>query len=321
MQPEKDSTPAAVHGHGAKRFGRIRKSGRRLGAGAQKAMLTAVLLGLSALFVFPIVLTFTNSLMTESEISVNFYALSGDAANADDPRIAGAFVNLKWIPDKVTLRQYYDVLVKKQQFLIMFWNSVRIVVPIIAGQLAVAALAGYAFSQLRFRLREPLFFAYIVTMLMPFQVTLVPNFIVADKLGLLDSYMAIVLPGIFGAFGVFLMRQFMLVVPYSYIEAARVDGAGHLRIFTSIVLPMCKPGMAALAILAFVDNWNMVEQPLVFLQDPMKQPLSVYLSVIGEGERGIAFAACAIYMAPMLLMMLYAEQYLIEGIQLSGVKG
>lgn len=319
MQPDMESTPGGAYG--AKRIGQGRKSKRRIGAGVQKVMLTAVLLGLSALFVFPIVLTLTNSLMAESEISVNFYAISDNKDNANDPRIADTYVNLKWIPDKVTLAQYYDVLVKKQQFLIMFWNSVRLVVPIIIGQLAVAALAGYAFSQLRFRLREPMFFAYIVTMLMPFQVTLVPNFIVADKLGLLNSYMAIVLPGIFGAFGVFLMRQFMLVVPYSYIEAARVDGAGHIRIFTTIVLPMCKPGMAALAILAFVDNWNMVEQPLIFLQDPMKQPLSVYLSVIGEGERGIAFAACAIYMAPMLLIMLYAEQYLIEGIQLSGIKG
>ncbi|MDF2663793.1 MAG: binding-protein-dependent transport system inner rane component [Paenibacillus sp.] len=319
MQADMESTPGGAYG--AKRFGQGRKSKRRIGAGVQKVMLTAILLGLSALFVFPIVLTLTNSLMAESEISVNFYAISDNKDNANDPRIADTYVNLKWIPDKVTLAQYYDVLVKKQQFLIMFWNSVRLVVPIIIGQLAVAALAGYAFSQLRFRLREPMFFAYIVTMLMPFQVTLVPNFIVADKLGLLNSYMAIVLPGIFGAFGVFLMRQFMLVVPYSYIEAARVDGAGHIRIFTTIVLPMCKPGMAALAILAFVDNWNMVEQPLIFLQDPMKQPLSVYLSVIGEGERGIAFAACAIYMAPMLLIMLYAEQYLIEGIQLSGIKG
>lgn len=306
----------AVRGPGTWRRSRI-----KLAAGLQKTLLTTGLLGLVALFVFPIVLTFTNSLMPESEIDVNFHAISQTGAGDGDPRAVGEYVNLQWIPDKVTLSQYYEVLVKKQQFLLMFWNSAGMVVPIIAGQLAVASLAGYAFSQLRFRLREPLFFLYIVTMLMPFQVTLVPNFIVADKLGLLDSYMAIILPGIFGAFGVFLMRQFMLVVPYSYIEAARADGAGHLRIFVRIVLPMCKPGLAALAILAFVDNWNMVEQPLIFLQDPLKQPLSVYLSVIGEGERGIAFAACAIYMAPMLLLMLYAEQYLIEGIQLSGIKG
>nr|WP_238402895.1 carbohydrate ABC transporter permease [Paenibacillus mesophilus] len=311
MPPDMETASAA----------RVRGTKRRIGAEVRKAGLTVILLGLAALFIFPIVLTFTNSLMAESEISINFHAISKNKSNADDPRIAGTYVNLKWIPDKVTLAQYYDVLVKKQQFLIMFWNSIRITVPIIAGQIVVAALAGYAFSQLRFRLREPLFFAYIVTMLMPFQVTLVPNFIVADKLGLLNSHWAIVLPGIFGAFGVFLIRQFMMVVPYSYIEAARADGAGHLRIFLGIVLPMCKPGLAALAILAFVDNWNMVEQPLVFLQDAIKQPLSVYLSVIGEGERGIAFAACAIYMAPMLLIMLYAEHYFIEGIQLSGIKG
>lgn len=297
-------------------FGKRRR--RRIAAGVRDILLMAVLLGLAAAFVFPIVLTFTNSLMAESEITANFNAISSTSIEASG---AISYIRLKWIPDKVTIAQYYEVLVNKQQFLIMFWNSLRITVPIIFGQLAVAALAGYAFSQLRFRLREPLFFVYIVTMLMPFQVTLVPNFIVVEKLGLLNSYLAIVLPGIFGAFGVFLMRQFMMAVPYSYIEAARVDGAGHWRIFTRIVLPMCKPGMAALAILAFVDNWNMVEQPLIFLRDPLKQPLSVYLSVIGEGARGIAFAACAIYMAPVLLVMLYAEQYLIEGIQLSGVKG
>lgn len=197
----------------------------------------------------------------------------------------------------------------------------KITAPIIAGQIAVAALAAYAFAHLRFRFREPLFFMYIVTMLMPFQVTLVPNFIIADRLGLLGSSGAIIFPGIFSAFGVFLLRQFMMFVPYSYIEAARVDGAGHLYIFTRIVLPMCGSGLAALSILVFIDNWNMVEQPLIFLNEAIQQPLSVYLSVIGEGERGIAFAASAIYMLPLLLVALYAEKYLVEGIQLSGIKG
>lgn len=286
----------------------------------QKAALTLVLLGLATVFVFPIALTLTNSLMTESEIGVNLFAISKDRSGEDDPRIDGSYVNLKWIPDKVTLEQYYHVLVKKPQFLHMFWNSVRMTVPIIAGQLVVASLAAYAFALLRFRLKEPLFFLYIVTMLMPFQVTLVPNFIVADKLGLLNTHQSIIYPGVFGAFGVFLLRQFMSM-PYDYVEAARVDGANHLQIFVRVALPMCKPGLAALAILLFVDSWNMVEQPLIFLHDAIKQPLSVYLSAIGEGERGIAFAACAIYMAPMLLLMLYAEPYLVEGIQLSGIKG
>jgi multiple sugar transport system permease protein len=113
----------------------------------------------------------------------------------------------------------------------------------------------------------------------------------------------------------------MLTVPYSYIEAARADGAGHLYIFVRIVLPMCSSGLAALAILLFIDNWNMVEQPLIFLSDPHKQPLSVYLSAIGEGERGLAFAASTLYMLPLVLVALYAERYLVEGIQLTGIKG
>ncbi|KIL40153.1 sugar ABC transporter permease [Gordoniibacillus kamchatkensis] len=284
--------------------------------------LIAVLAALAAAFLFPLALTFTNSFMSAAEISDNYAALSASLSDSSGPSSDGsAYVNLKWIPDIATLSQYYSVLVKQPQYLFMFWNSVNIVLPIIAGQIAVASLAGYAFSFLRFRFREPLFFTYIVTMLMPFQVTLVPNFIVADKLGLLNSHLAIILPGIFNAFGVFLLRQFMMFIPVSYIEAARVDGASHLFIFAKIVMPMCRSGIAALAILVFVDNWNMVEQPLVFLRDAIKQPLSVYLSVIDEAALGIAFAASALYMIPLILVALYAEKDLVEGIQLSGIKG
>jgi multiple sugar transport system permease protein len=287
----------------------------------RQILLTFGILMLLVLFMFPIVLTFTNSLMTENEININYHAISKDpSALANDPR-TDPYANMKWIPDQVTLSQYYDVLVAKPQFLFMFWNSVRIVVPILLGQIIVASLAGYAFSHLRFRGREAVFFMYIVTMLMPYQVTLVPNYIIADKLGLINSFASIIFPGIFGTFGVFLLRQFMMYVPASYVEAARVDGASHLYIFSRIVLPLCKSGLAALSILVFIDNWNMVEQPLIFLQDAIKQPLSVYLSLIVEGERGIAFAACTLYMLPMILVALYAEKDLVEGIQLSGIKG
>jgi multiple sugar transport system permease protein len=203
----------------------------------------------------------------------------------------------------------------------MFWNSATIVLPIVIGQLIVAGLAAYAFAQLRFHFREPLFFLYIVVMLMPFQVTLVPNYIIADKLGLLNTYSGIIFPGIFSTFGVFLLRQFMNYIPLVYSEAARVDGAGHLYIYLRVVVPMCRSGFAALSMLVFIDNWNMVEQPLIFLHDAYKQPLSVYLSFISEGERGVAFAACTLYMLPMLLAAIYAEKDLVEGIQLSGIKG
>nr|WP_307397658.1 carbohydrate ABC transporter permease [Paenibacillus anaericanus] len=285
----------------------------------QKFALTVVMTVIAVLLLFPMVITFTNSIMTEREISIN-YGLIGtmNEVTAGD---TNRFVNLKLLPDQVSLEQYGKVLVNSSKFLMMFWNSVFMVVPIIAGQTLVAALAAYTFSKLQFRSREALFLVYLLTMLMPFQVTLVPNYIMAEKLGLLNSPNAIILPGIFAAFGVFMLRQFMLPIPYSYIEAAKLDGAGHLRIFSTIIVPMIKPGMAALVILLFVDYWNMVEQPLIFLDDPYKQPLSVYLSRINEGEQGVAFAASMLYMTPMVLLFLYAETYFIEGIQLSGIKG
>ncbi|WP_188991706.1 carbohydrate ABC transporter permease [Paenibacillus nasutitermitis] len=273
---------------------------------------------IAILLLFPIVITFTNSLMTEQEIGIN-YGPIGQMNKAAEGRTS-PYVNLKLLPDQVTLEQYGKVLVGSPRYLVMFWNSVFMVVPIITGQTLVAALAAYAFSKLQFRGRDHLFLVYVLTMLMPFQVTLVPNYIMVDKLGLLDSPSAIILPGIFAAFGVFMLRQFMLDIPYAYIEAAKIDGAGHLRIFYKIIMPMIKPGLAALVILLFVDYWNMVEQPLIFLDDPFKQPLSVYLSRI-NGDHGIAFAASMLYMAPMVLLFMYAETYFIEGIQLSGIKG
>jgi multiple sugar transport system permease protein len=227
---------------------------------------------------------------------------------------------MKLIPDVVVIEQYYNVLIKKSQFLFMFWNSLFIVLPIVIGQTMVSSLAAYAFAKFKFKGRNQLFFVYLTVMLMPFQVTLVPNYLVADMLGLVNSYLSIILPGVFNTFGVFLLKQYMEQIPDSYIEAAKMDGAGHFEIFLKVIIPMCKNGIAAMFILVFIDNWNMVEQPLIFLQDALKQPLSVYLSKIISGERGLAFAASTLYMLPMLLIFLYGENYLIEGIQRSGIK-
>ena len=277
-------------------------------------LIRTLFLVLTAVFMLmPVLLTFVNSLMSEQEILANYGMLGSTDVNE--------FVNLKWIPDWVSFSQYFNVLIATPQFLYMFWNSVMLVVPIVAGQAAVAALAAFAFGKLRFPGREPLFFLYLITMLMPFQVTLVPNYIMADQLGLLDQPGSIILPGIFASFGVFLLRQFTLNIPGGYIEAAKMDGAGYLRIFTSIVLPMIKPGIAALVVLLFADYWNMVEQPLIFLQNAEMQPLSVFLSRLQKEAFGVSFAASVIYMIPMLLLFLAAEKYFIEGIQLSGIKG
>jgi multiple sugar transport system permease protein len=283
-----------------------------------KVLLTALMGLIGVLLLFPIVITFTNSLMTEKELNMNYGVIGKlTAATLTD---ADTFVNLKWLPDQVTLNQYGELLVHSPNYLLLFWNSVGYVVPIIIGQTVVAALAAYAFAKLNFFCRDSLFLMYLLTMLMPFQVTLVPNYIMADKLGLLNSSGAVILPGVFAAFGVFMLRQFMLHIPYAYIEAAKIDGASHFKIFLTVILPMVKPGLAALVILLFVDYWNMVEQPLIFINDPFKLPLSVFLSRL-SGEWGTIFAASMLYMSPMVLLFLYAETYFIEGVQLSGIKG
>lgn len=288
---------------------------RRLSRSAVTLLLGLLALGMAA----PIVLTLANSLMSEREIAENYELLGGMADAAG--KGAGAFITLKLIPDWVTFEQYAKVLIETPLFLRLFWNSAGMVVPIVAGQTIVASLAAYAFAKLRFRGRDRLFLVYLMTMLMPFQVTLVPNYLMLDTLGLLNKAEAVILPAVFGTFGVFMLRQFLAHIPYAYMEAARIDGAGHATIFLRIVLPLAKPGLAALAVLLFVDYWNMVEQPLVFLREASEQPLSLYLAYINEQARGVGFAASIVYMTPMVLLFLYAEAYFVEGIQHSGLKG
>ena len=270
------------------------------------------------LFLLPTVLTVTNSFMSESEINSNY----GMIFESTSGGYVSENVNLKFIPDKVTLSQYVTGLIRSPEYLIKFWNSVILVLPIVVFQVAIAAIAAYSFTRWRGKIRSLIFFFYVILMLMPYQVTLVPNYLVADKLGILNTRWAIVLPGVFAPFSVFLLTKFMRRIPYSVIESAKVDGAGEWQIFTRICLPQCRSALFSIAILVFVDYWNMVEQPLVLLNDAEMQPLSVYLSTINSGEIGLAFAMATVYMFPSLLIFLRGEEYLVEGIAHQGsIKG
>ena len=194
--------------------------------------------------------------------------------------------------------------------------------PIVFAQLMVASIAAYGFTRWRGKVRDSLFFFYVILMLMPYQVTLVPNYLVSDWLHLLNTRWAIFLPGAFAPFSVFLLTKFMRRIPMAVIESAKIDGANEWHIFWNICLPQCRSALYSIAILVFIDNWNMVEQPLILLNDVEKQPLSMFLSSINAGEIGIAFAAAVIYMIPGLLLFLHGEAYLVEGIAHSGsVKG
>jgi len=272
----------------------------------------------AVLFLLPTVLTITNSFMSESEIVSNYGMIFSTTTGGYVSR----HVNLKFIPDKVTLEQYLSGLIKSPEYLIKFWNSVALVVPIVILQVAIASVAAYSFTRWRSKLRDAIFFFYVILMLMPYQVTLVPNYLVSDWLGILNTRWSIILPGMFAPFSVFLLTKFMRRIPYALIEAAKVDGADEWQIFTRICLPQCRAALYSIALLVFIDYWNMVEQPLVLLKDADSQPLSVFLSSINSGEIGLAFAMATVYMIPGLLLFLHGEEYLVEGIANSGsVKG
>ena len=272
----------------------------------------------AVLFLLPTVLTITNSFMSESEINSNYGMIFSTTTGG----YVSETVNLKFIPDKVTLSQYVNGLIKSPDYLVKFWNSVILVVPIVIFQVAVASIAAYSFTRWRGRIRSGIFFFYVILMLMPYQVTLVPNYLVSKWLGIINTRWSIILPGIFAPFSVFLLTKFMRRIPYSLIEAAKVDGAGEWQIFTKICLPQCRSAIYSIAILMFIDYWNMVEQPLILLSDADSQPLSVFLSSINAGEIGLAFAMATVYMIPSLLLFLHGEEYLVEGIANSGsVKG
>ncbi|MCL2386642.1 MAG: carbohydrate ABC transporter permease [Defluviitaleaceae bacterium] len=275
---------------------------------------------LAVAFALPIFITITNSFMTGFEI-LNRYSINILPANSFYtlevfPQVH--FVRMTIIPDSVSVGQYL-ALFRDIGYMNALWNSVIITMPAVLGQLVVCVPAAYAFEFSKWRHKEKLFFIYLVVMLMPLPVLLVPQFVMAVRLGISESVLAIILPAVFAPFGVFLLRQFLKTLPVEFIEAAKIDGAGQLRILISIVAPLLKPAIAALAILVFVDYWNVVDQAIVFITDFDRQPLSVYLSRL-TGNFEIVFAASCFYMIPALLVFLHGQEYLVEGMRMSGLK-
>lgn len=264
------------------------------------------------IYVIPLLIIFTNSFMSMDEIARNY-------GNTYD-FFSYAYVQYKLIPEQISLSQYHTLLFKTPMYLEHFMNSVRLTLPIVTMHVVIGSLAAYGFAVWKSRFKEIIFCAYIIVMVLPFQATLVPNFIMADTLGILDSHSGIILPLGFSPFAVFIMRQSMKNVPQSIFEAAQIDGASHFKRFFYIVLPMSKSGVSALVILTFADSWAMIEHPTVFLRDSALEPLSVVLYRIGQGDIGLIFAAPVFYMLPMIWLFLYGQEYFEQGVKLSALK-
>lgn len=228
----------------------------------------------------------------------------------------------KWflLPNWPTPEPAVRLLLDTPEFFVVFWNSCFQAFPQVLGQLLVGAPAAWAFARFRFPGRRALFSLYVILMLLPFQVTMVPNYLVLHHLGLMDTIWAVIFPGMFSTFPVFIMTRGFEAIPKSVLEAARIDGAGEFQIFFRLGLPMGLPGMISALVLGFLEAWGAVEQPMTFLESPQRWPLSLYLPQVVEDNLGLSMAASLIALLPALLIFLFGQRYLEQGILQGAVK-
>ena len=272
-----------------------------------------LLMLLAVLMLIPIVVTMLYSFFSPAEIK----AYMQTRGSYDE----SAWMDVKLSPQMFSLSQYYEILIRDTSILRMFVNSVFYTVMILLGQAAVIPMLAYALSRFEFRGRDAIFFGILMLMLLPFQVTMVPNVLTLRQMGLLNTVWAVILPMWFSPFYVFLLRQFMVGLPNELLEAAQMDGAGTIRGYIHIVLPVCRPVIGAAVALSFADCWNLVEQPMTYLsQQTELQPLSVMFNQLVSESTGIEFAGAAIYILPALFVYLYFLKDILPGIQLTELK-
>lgn len=223
-------------------------------------------------------------------------------------------------PGGVTFGYYYDVFLSTPQYLLRFWKSLLICLAIVSGQLVVSVLAGYGFAKCDFPGKNVLLFILMILMVLPLQVTLAPNYIMLDKLGLLDTYSALIFPSIFIPLGTFILTQSFKAVSEDIIDAAKLDGCGLLSMLIRIVLPMNTSGLVCVTLLSFLDGWNMVEQPIAYLKDFLRYPISVALAYVPPADPTLQLVCCILVVLPPLFLFTYFNRELVEGIVLAEVK-
>ena len=224
-------------------------------------------------------------------------------------------------PHMISLGQYEQILIKDNTVLQYFINSVVYAAAILAGQAIFIPPLAFGLSRFRFRGRDAIFFGIIMLMLLPFQVTMVPNVLTLRFMGLLNTQWAVILPMWFAPFYVFLLRQYMITLPDELLEASSMDGAGPFRSFLWIVIPVCQPVIGAAAALSFAENWNLVEQPLTYLsRKPELMPLSTVFNQLAGENTGFEFAGAALYILPAMLVYFFFQKDILSGIQLTEMK-
>lgn len=281
--------------------------------GVRFRIVCALLFVMALIMLWPMVQTFLYSFSSISDMKA--YMQTRNNFDMD------VWMDSRLSPRMFSLSQYYQILITDNTVLHLFVNSVMYTVMILLGQAIVIPAMAFALSKFRFPGRDGLFFVIILLMLLPFQVTMVPNVLTLRVMRLLNTIWAVVLPMWFTPFYIFLVRQFMVSLPGELIEAASIDGAGTFRTYIHIVLPVCRPILGAAAALSFADCWNLVEQPLTYLTERADiQPLSVMFNQLANENTGFEFAGAALYILPALFVYLFFQEDILSGIQLTELK-
>lgn len=277
----------------------------------RKGLTCLLVLALGALVCFPIWFAVTGAFSSQWELE-----------QALGPALSGGEGMATWsfLPQAPTLRAMVEVLLDSPGFFTMFWNSALISLGILLGQLLISVPAAWALAKLPMKGKRHILTSFVLLMLMPFQVLMFPQYLVLKDLKLLDTLWAVILPAVFSTFPVFLLHRFFLAIPQELLEAARLDGAGEVGIFCRIALPLGMPGILAGGILSFLDSWNLIEQPMTYLERKSLWPLALFLPSIGIEDIAMGFAAALIMLIPALLLFIFCQDDLRQGIALSGGK-
>jgi multiple sugar transport system permease protein len=278
-----------------------------------KRILLIFLTAVTFLFCCPIIFIVVGSITDPGELDNNLAAVLNAAP--------GEYAQWSLLPKNPSLISYVEVLFDRPEFFVMFWNTSFVTFGIIGGQLAVAVAAAWGFARYEFRFKNIIFAVYIGFMMLPFQVLMLSEYLVIDRLGFMDTLAAVILPGVFSTFPVFIMYNFFRSIPNALIEAARLDGANEFSVFVRIGIPLGLPGIIAALTLDFFECWTMIEQPMTFLKNKMLWPLSLYLPNIDPEHAGQAFVSSLISLIPPGLVFLLGQDRLEQGIAATATKG
>lgn len=271
-----------------------------------------LLIVLALLAVYPVIFLSAGSLMGADELEDCLGAVVSGAEG---------YASFPVFPKYPTLQHFAEVLLDSPEFFVMFWNSILITFGVLGGQFVAGTMAAWGFARYEFPCKRGIFLLYIVLMLLPFQVLMLSDYLLLDRLRLLDSLWAVILPGMFSTFPVFIMYRFFAEIPDSLIESARLDGAREWQLFWYLALPMGSSGIIAALVLGFLEYWSLIEQPLTFIKDKSKLPLSVFLpDLTMTGKAGFLFAVSVVTFLPAIIVFMGGRDYLEQGIMAGAVK-